>query len=285
MVFDDYFYPYPLKNRDGRELDFPDDASWKKYGVPGGLTREDWRRENVNQLRPKNFAGNQSRETVGAIWHQPVRHLATAKSAAHQGLWTPTEKFTPTRGSGWRTAGWIFSRRSFTGPSRRVNKVFPCCSTGGARKTRKAAMSSPRWMTPLSVKNFRRMKSHGRFRTFARRRASAAKFITICAISRTMPRSPPPCNRNMPSRRSCRLRRGWIPRRRKNRRCLLPRKIPSRQSAGFRRRAQRRAGGCCKLARTKFGRRKFCLETSRAAFFTIQIPPRFHCARWIGWEI
>ena len=129
----------------------------------------------------------------------------------------------------WLANGWVdFSRRSFTGPSRRVNKVFPCCSTGGARKTRKAAMSSPRWMTPLSVKNFRRMKSHGRFRTFARRRASAAKFITICAISRTMPRSPPPCNRNMPSRRLCRLRRGWIPRRRKNRRCLLPRKIPSR---------------------------------------------------------
>ena len=34
IVFDDYFYPYPLKNRDGRELDFPDDASWKKYGTP-----------------------------------------------------------------------------------------------------------------------------------------------------------------------------------------------------------------------------------------------------------
>jgi uncharacterized lipoprotein YddW (UPF0748 family) len=50
IVFDDYFYPYPIKNRAGRELDFPDDASWKKYGVSSGLTREDWRRKNVNQL-------------------------------------------------------------------------------------------------------------------------------------------------------------------------------------------------------------------------------------------
>jgi uncharacterized lipoprotein YddW (UPF0748 family) len=50
IVFDDYFYPYPIKNWAGRKLDFPDDASWKKYGVPSGLTREDWRRKNVNQL-------------------------------------------------------------------------------------------------------------------------------------------------------------------------------------------------------------------------------------------
>jgi uncharacterized lipoprotein YddW (UPF0748 family) len=53
IVFDDYFYPYPVKSSDGRELDFPDDASWKKYGVPSGLTREDWRRKNVNQLVQK----------------------------------------------------------------------------------------------------------------------------------------------------------------------------------------------------------------------------------------
>jgi uncharacterized lipoprotein YddW (UPF0748 family) len=50
IVFDDYFYPYPVKNLLGHELDFPDDASWEKYGVPSGLSRDDWRRKNVNQL-------------------------------------------------------------------------------------------------------------------------------------------------------------------------------------------------------------------------------------------
>ena len=50
IVFDDYFYPYPIKNRDGRELDFPDDASWQKYGLKTGLAHEDWRRKNVSQL-------------------------------------------------------------------------------------------------------------------------------------------------------------------------------------------------------------------------------------------
>lgn len=50
VQFDDYFYPYPEMDATGRELDFPDDASWEKYGVHSGLTRDDWRRQNVNQF-------------------------------------------------------------------------------------------------------------------------------------------------------------------------------------------------------------------------------------------
>lgn len=45
--FDDYFYPYK-ESEGGRQIDFPDDSSWKKYGAGGRLSREDWRRENVN---------------------------------------------------------------------------------------------------------------------------------------------------------------------------------------------------------------------------------------------
>jgi uncharacterized lipoprotein YddW (UPF0748 family) len=46
--FDDYFYPYKEKNFAGLEMDFPDDASWKKYGGSTGLARDDWRRSNVD---------------------------------------------------------------------------------------------------------------------------------------------------------------------------------------------------------------------------------------------
>lgn len=46
--FDDYFYPYPEKNGSGGDLDFPDDATWKRFGAGGRLSRDDWRRENVN---------------------------------------------------------------------------------------------------------------------------------------------------------------------------------------------------------------------------------------------
>lgn len=41
--FDDYFYPYPVKNKD-----FPDSKSYAKYGA--GKDRDDWRRDNVNKL-------------------------------------------------------------------------------------------------------------------------------------------------------------------------------------------------------------------------------------------
>ena len=50
VVLDDYFYPYPEKNSAGREMDFPDGGSWEKYGVHSGLSRDDWRRENVNRF-------------------------------------------------------------------------------------------------------------------------------------------------------------------------------------------------------------------------------------------
>lgn len=47
--FDDYFYPYK-ESVGGRELDFPDGASWRKFGAGGRLSRDDWRRENVNRF-------------------------------------------------------------------------------------------------------------------------------------------------------------------------------------------------------------------------------------------
>ena len=62
IVFDDYFYPYPETNSVGKTMDFPDDASWKKYGAASGLSRDDWRREKrqpfvqkfISPSRPRN---------------------------------------------------------------------------------------------------------------------------------------------------------------------------------------------------------------------------------------
>ncbi|HWN96343.1 MAG TPA: family 10 glycosylhydrolase [Methylomirabilota bacterium] len=48
---DDYFYPYPEKGRDKKEIPFPDWTSWLNYQKAGGkLTRNDWRRDNVNRF-------------------------------------------------------------------------------------------------------------------------------------------------------------------------------------------------------------------------------------------
>lgn len=46
--FDDYFYPYKEQDPQNRDLEFPDWQSWKKYHATGPLSRDDWRRENVN---------------------------------------------------------------------------------------------------------------------------------------------------------------------------------------------------------------------------------------------
>ncbi|HEX9562722.1 MAG TPA: family 10 glycosylhydrolase [Gemmatimonadaceae bacterium] len=48
---DDYFYPYPERDRRGRAIPFPDAPSWNRYVRNGGkLSREDWRRQNVDLL-------------------------------------------------------------------------------------------------------------------------------------------------------------------------------------------------------------------------------------------
>jgi len=50
VQFDDYFYPYPVKNSSGVNMVFPDNASWRAYGVHSGLGRDDWRRQNINEF-------------------------------------------------------------------------------------------------------------------------------------------------------------------------------------------------------------------------------------------
>jgi uncharacterized lipoprotein YddW (UPF0748 family) len=53
--FDDYFYPYAVTGADGKDLNFPDDNSWQKFGVKSGLSRDDWRRENVNDFVERTY--------------------------------------------------------------------------------------------------------------------------------------------------------------------------------------------------------------------------------------
>ena len=50
---DDYFYPYPIPQGDDpkTELEFPDQSTWQRYvDSAGPLTRDDWRRSNVDAL-------------------------------------------------------------------------------------------------------------------------------------------------------------------------------------------------------------------------------------------
>ncbi len=48
---DDYFYPYPVVDKEGVDTPFPDDPAWARYRLEGGsLARDDWRRANVDLL-------------------------------------------------------------------------------------------------------------------------------------------------------------------------------------------------------------------------------------------
>lgn len=48
LHMDDYFYPYPVKDAAGRNLPFPDDSSYQRFGR--GWNRSDWRRANVDEF-------------------------------------------------------------------------------------------------------------------------------------------------------------------------------------------------------------------------------------------
>jgi uncharacterized lipoprotein YddW (UPF0748 family) len=49
--FDDYFYPYKERDANGKFIEFPDDQNWSVYQKNGGqLNRDDWLRQNVNEL-------------------------------------------------------------------------------------------------------------------------------------------------------------------------------------------------------------------------------------------
>lgn len=48
IIFDDYFYPYPVYGSDNKLAVFDDSASYTIYN--NGMTLEDWRRDNVNKM-------------------------------------------------------------------------------------------------------------------------------------------------------------------------------------------------------------------------------------------
>jgi uncharacterized lipoprotein YddW (UPF0748 family) len=45
---DDYFYPYQERDARRRLIQFPDDGTWRRYGIHTGMTRADWRRANID---------------------------------------------------------------------------------------------------------------------------------------------------------------------------------------------------------------------------------------------
>jgi len=105
VQFDDYFYPYPTTNQMGGELEFPDEETWRKFGLPRKLSRDDWRRANINQFVQGAYA------TIKAAKPQVQFGISPF------GIWRPMNPL-PVRGldayaklyadsRGWLINGWM----------------------------------------------------------------------------------------------------------------------------------------------------------------------------------
>lgn len=97
---DDYFYPYPSKGGA-----FPDESSWNRHGAQSGMSRGDWRRNNINSFVRAMYSTVKSARPsakVGispfGIWRPGVPPTTTAQLDAYGMLFADSRK--------WLAEGW-----------------------------------------------------------------------------------------------------------------------------------------------------------------------------------
>lgn len=103
---DDYFYPYPVKDKAGAVLPFPDAASFSKYHAGGGtLPLDQWRRQNIDRfIETLNRAIKTEKRWVKfgispfGIWRPRVPESIEAKLDAYAQLYADSKK--------WLNEGW-----------------------------------------------------------------------------------------------------------------------------------------------------------------------------------
>jgi uncharacterized lipoprotein YddW (UPF0748 family) len=105
VVFDDYFYPYPTNNALGRRLDYPDDVSWFKYGLHTGLTRDDWRRQNVNQFVQSVYQSIKAAKPWVQFGISPFGIWRPGNPSQIKGLDAYTNLYADSRL--WLASGWV----------------------------------------------------------------------------------------------------------------------------------------------------------------------------------
>ena len=103
---DDYFYPYKEKDSKGRPLEFPDSASWKRYQSQGGkLTREDWRRDQVNRFVRRLYQAVKAEKSWVKLGISPFGIWRPGNPAGVDGLDSYTELYADSKK--WWNNGWV----------------------------------------------------------------------------------------------------------------------------------------------------------------------------------
>ena len=103
--FDDYFYPYKERDAAGKEIDFPDEASWRRLGAHPGMSREDWRRDNVNQFIQRTYKAIKSAKPWVKFGLSPFGIWRPGNPPQVDGLDAYDKLYADSRR--WLASGWV----------------------------------------------------------------------------------------------------------------------------------------------------------------------------------
>jgi uncharacterized lipoprotein YddW (UPF0748 family) len=124
VTFDDYFYPYPERDAAGRKVDFPDNASWQKFGVHSGLSRSDWRRQNVSQFIQKVYQSIKAAKPQAQFGVSPFGIWRPGFPKQIQGMDACTNLYADSRL--WLANGWLdYFAPQLYWPVAQTNHSFP----------------------------------------------------------------------------------------------------------------------------------------------------------------
>ncbi|MEB3198189.1 MAG: family 10 glycosylhydrolase [Candidatus Sericytochromatia bacterium] len=103
---DDYFYPYPVQGKDGKDQPFPDEPSWQQYLKSGGtLSRDDWRRDNVDRFVARLYREVREEKPHVKVGISPFGIWKPGYPPGIKGM-DPTEKLYADARK-WLHAGWL----------------------------------------------------------------------------------------------------------------------------------------------------------------------------------
>lgn len=101
---DDYFYPYQERDARGRLIPFPDDASWARHGQRTGMSRNDWRRSNIDTFVEQMYAAVRAEKPHVRVGISPFGIWRPGHPASVRGLDSYNELYADTRK--WLLNGW-----------------------------------------------------------------------------------------------------------------------------------------------------------------------------------
>jgi uncharacterized lipoprotein YddW (UPF0748 family) len=101
---DDYFYPYQERDARGRLIPFPDDATWNRIGVHTGMSRNDWRRSNVDTFVEQLYAAVRAEKQHVRVGISPFGIWRPGHPATVRGLDSYNDLYADSRK--WLVNGW-----------------------------------------------------------------------------------------------------------------------------------------------------------------------------------